>query len=124
MATRTHTPEPRPPVQSPPTKGGVNAVAADPPVETVRDEQIKRSEEIEAMGVDPWKASQEEGARVVPGVSGADPNRPGTPTTPPEGHDRREPAPGEPGGPTAGHYPMPDEPKPEVRQDHKPTHER
>jgi hypothetical protein len=27
---------------------------------------------------------------------------PGTPLTPPEGHDHREPAPGEPGGPSSG----------------------
>jgi hypothetical protein len=35
---------------------------------------------------------------------------PGTPLTPPEGHDRREPAPGEPGGPSGGGGLAPGEP--------------
>jgi hypothetical protein len=35
---------------------------------------------------------------------------PGTPLTPPEGHDHREPAPGEPGGPSGGGGTMADEP--------------
>ena len=34
---------------------------------------------------------------------------PGRPHTLPEGHNRGEPGPGEPGGPTAGHYAMPGE---------------
>jgi hypothetical protein len=35
---------------------------------------------------------------------------PGTPLTPPEGHDHREPAPGEPGGPSGGGGLAPGEP--------------
>lgn len=35
---------------------------------------------------------------------------PGTPLTPPEGHDHREPAPGEPGGPSGGGGTTDDEP--------------
>jgi hypothetical protein len=48
--------------------------APDEPVRTIADEQRERSAEIEAMGVEAWKAahderSQEEEQHQVPGVS-------------------------------------------------------
>lgn len=62
------------------------------------------------MGMDAWIAAHDERApgakaKQVPGVApvyGGE--QPGTPDTPAEGHTHMEPGPGEPGGPTAGHY--------------------
>jgi len=114
-----HTPSPieNPPYTPPPaaqeTRARGETDPGDTQFKTIGQEQLERSQEIEAMGTEPWKEEHDErkGARQrqVPGVSrtsvddGED--YPATPTTPPEGHDERQPAPGEPGGPTAGHYP-------------------
>jgi hypothetical protein len=90
----------------------------DSEVRTVQQEQLDRSAEIEEMGVEPWKAQNDQRRgrqRQVQGIGRDDDSEyPGTPTTPPEGHDERQPGVGEPGGPTAGHYPMPGEPGGEV----------
>ena len=49
-------------------------VSAEPPVETIADEQRERSAEIEEQGVDAWKAAHDERdpdeePKVVPGVA-------------------------------------------------------
>ena len=54
----------------------------DPPVETIADEQRRRSAEIEEMGVEAWKASMSDDAppegeathRQVPGVGFKEPS--------------------------------------------------
>lgn len=73
---------------------------------------------MEEKGVDQYKRDHDErrgGQRQVQGVSRTElddgEEYPGTPTKAPEGHseEHRQPAPGEPGGPSVGHYPMPGE---------------
>ncbi len=89
----------------------------EPEVKTIGQEQLERSREIEDQGVEPWKAEHDQRRGRQQQVAGIGRTEiddgdeyPGTPTTPPEGHDERQHGPGEPGGPTAGHYPMPGEP--------------
>jgi hypothetical protein len=80
------------------------------PSTTIQTDQLVRSQEMEEMGMDNWIRAHDERdpnakPKQVPGVApvyGGD--QPGTPDTPPEGHDDVQPGPGEPGGPTAGHY--------------------
>ena len=108
-------PKPTPPTPTPP-RPGAPVRSEDPPVKTVGQEQMERSQEIHDKGVEPWKKEHDERKgpqRQVAGVSRTaiddGEEYPGTPTTPPEGHTERQPAPGEPGGPSAGHHPMPGE---------------
>ncbi len=84
-----------------------------PEPHTIGEEQMIRSREMEDKGMANWQEEHDErkterGQRQVPGVSRTaiedGEEWPGTPNTPPEGHDERQPGPGEPGGPTAGHY--------------------
>jgi len=85
MATQPHPTPPKPapsPAPAPPPKpdedpaaAAPHAIPPEPPVETIADEQRKRSAEIEAMGIDAWKASQdtrseaEKQPQAVPGVA-------------------------------------------------------
>jgi hypothetical protein len=94
MATQPH-PTPKPPPPKPPedddaAKSSGDAQVdkirlaeeerkrnpPDPPVETVADEQRKRSEEIDEMGVERWKAAHDERKgderRQIPGVAKTD----------------------------------------------------
>ena len=81
MATQPH-PTPKPePTPAPKPKPDEDAAAAphaippEPPVQTIADEQRARSDEIQAMGIDAWKASQdtrseaEKQPQAVPGVA-------------------------------------------------------
>lgn len=79
----------------------------EPPVKTVGQEQYERSRQAEDEG--PADNDERGRQKQVRGVSRTQVDDgeevPGTPYTPPEGHTEMNPAPGEPGGPTAGHYP-------------------
>jgi hypothetical protein len=75
MATPKQPPHDEPPRElphEPPDSPPLNS--PDQPAETVVEEQRRRSEEIEAMGVEKWKAAHDERVRdqkpeAVPGVS-------------------------------------------------------
>jgi hypothetical protein len=72
-----NTPHPTPPPAKPAAQTQTQTQSAPvklPPVETVADEQRKRSEEIEKMGVEQWKAAHDnrpadERPRAVEGVT-------------------------------------------------------
>ena len=62
-------------------------------------------DEIKSVGQTQHEQSRKDEEERGKTVASKGQDRPGTAKTPPEGHTTMNPAPGEPGGPTAGHYP-------------------
>jgi hypothetical protein len=67
MATTQHPAPPANPAPEP---------AIPPPVETVADEQRRRSEEIEKIGVEKWKAAHDQRTEAPRQVEGVRPKAP------------------------------------------------